>query len=276
MHALLDDESRRRYPLAAFRKAYVDAAGTATATAVRVGDPRGSSGDSLRIPVVVATRIFREVRGAGRAARSASRAWRWSPELVFPGLRRGRAADPPHPGAAARGDRVGGQQGAGRGPGRGPARSPEGVGSSIAGTVEPSDDRAERERDLRPRLRRATRRSGAPGSSARSRPRSRAFPGGTLVAGRTVLARSRPRAAARVRSTIDSRLQEAAVEALAGRLGGIAALDPRTGEVRALAGDRLLGAPAAGFDVQDRDHRRRAGEEARSSSATGSRSRPRP
>jgi cell division protein FtsI/penicillin-binding protein 2 len=39
-----------------------------------------------------------------------------------------------------------------------------------------------------------------------------------------------------VRTTIDTRLQEAAVTALAGRLGGIAALDPRNGEIRALAG----------------------------------------
>jgi len=39
-----------------------------------------------------------------------------------------------------------------------------------------------------------------------------------------------------VRSTIDAGLQEAAVAALAGRLGGVAALDPRTGAVRALAG----------------------------------------
>jgi peptidoglycan glycosyltransferase len=39
-----------------------------------------------------------------------------------------------------------------------------------------------------------------------------------------------------VRTTIDTRLQEAAVTALAGRFGGIAALDPRNGEIRALAG----------------------------------------
>jgi peptidoglycan glycosyltransferase len=39
-----------------------------------------------------------------------------------------------------------------------------------------------------------------------------------------------------VRSTIDLGIQEAAMTALAGRFGGIAALDPRTGEIRALAG----------------------------------------
>jgi cell division protein FtsI/penicillin-binding protein 2 len=61
-------------------------------------------------------------------------------------------------------------------------------------------------------------------------------PGGELRAGTRVLARARPKPAAAVRTTIDSRLQEAAVTALAGRFGGVAALDPRNGEIRALAG----------------------------------------
>jgi penicillin-binding protein A len=56
------------------------------------------------------------------------------------------------------------------------------------------------------------------------------------LAGARVLARARPVPAKPVRTTIDSRLQEAAVTALAGRFGGIAALDPRNGEIRALAG----------------------------------------
>ena len=41
MHELLDDESRRRYPLPAFRRLYEEAAGTATVTVMRVGEPRG-------------------------------------------------------------------------------------------------------------------------------------------------------------------------------------------------------------------------------------------
>ena len=39
-----------------------------------------------------------------------------------------------------------------------------------------------------------------------------------------------------MKTTIDPDLQEAAVSALAGRAGGVAALDPQTGDVRALAG----------------------------------------
>jgi peptidoglycan glycosyltransferase len=61
-------------------------------------------------------------------------------------------------------------------------------------------------------------------------------PGGVLLARSQVLARSKPRKAPPLRTTIDTRIQEAAVVALAGRFGGIAALDARTAEVRALAG----------------------------------------
>jgi len=67
-------------------------------------------------------------------------------------------------------------------------------------------------------------------------------PGGELLAvsdadgsSRTI-AEAEPRAGAPVKTTIDVDLQEAAVSALAGRFGGIAVLDARNGDVRALAG----------------------------------------
>jgi cell division protein FtsI/penicillin-binding protein 2 len=60
--------------------------------------------------------------------------------------------------------------------------------------------------------------------------------GGTLKAGSRVLAHTEPRAAGPVRTSIDPDVEAAAVTALAGRLGGVAVLRPRTGEVLALAG----------------------------------------
>ena len=71
---------------------------------------------------------------------------------------------------------------------------------------------------------------------ARVRRRARRHPGGELLAGERVLATASPRPGRSVRTTIDPRIQRAAVEALAGRYGGIAAVRPRTGEVLALAG----------------------------------------
>ncbi len=67
-------------------------------------------------------------------------------------------------------------------------------------------------------------------------------PGGSLLAvndadGSTrTIAEDEPKPGAPVKTTIDVGLQEAAVSALAGRVGGIAVLDARNGDVRALAG----------------------------------------
>jgi cell division protein FtsI/penicillin-binding protein 2 len=66
-------------------------------------------------------------------------------------------------------------------------------------------------------------------------------PGGMLFAGGRVLASTKPRASEPVRTTIDLGIQAAANAALAGRYGGVAALDARTGEVRALAGIAFSG-----------------------------------
>jgi peptidoglycan glycosyltransferase len=67
-------------------------------------------------------------------------------------------------------------------------------------------------------------------------------PGGSLLAagdadGATrTLAEAEPKPGAPVKTTIDVDLQQTAVAALAGRVGGIAVLDSRNGDVRALAG----------------------------------------
>jgi peptidoglycan glycosyltransferase len=59
--------------------------------------------------------------------------------------------------------------------------------------------------------------------------------GDSGVEGR-VLAESAPQGGAPVKTTIDPSLQETAVAALAGRSGGVAVLDAKSGDVRALAG----------------------------------------
>ena len=66
-------------------------------------------------------------------------------------------------------------------------------------------------------------------------------PGGKLLAAAKsrqprVLAVGKPIAGTPVKTTVDPELQESAVAALAGRSGGIAVLDARNGDVRALAG----------------------------------------
>lgn len=66
-------------------------------------------------------------------------------------------------------------------------------------------------------------------------------PGGSLLAvdeagAARILSQAEPEAGTQVKTTIDPGLQEEAVAALAGRAGGVAVLDTRSGDVRALAG----------------------------------------
>jgi Penicillin binding protein transpeptidase domain/NTF2-like N-terminal transpeptidase domain/Penicillin-binding Protein dimerisation domain len=67
-------------------------------------------------------------------------------------------------------------------------------------------------------------------------------PGGSLLAvvkksgSARIVSQAEPRPGAPVKTTIDPDLQQAAVTGLAGRAGGVAVLDARSGDVRALAG----------------------------------------
>ncbi|HEY1523486.1 MAG TPA: penicillin-binding transpeptidase domain-containing protein [Solirubrobacteraceae bacterium] len=61
-------------------------------------------------------------------------------------------------------------------------------------------------------------------------------PGGTLRAGTRVLAHTRPIPGRTVKTSIDPNLEAAAIAALGSHYGGVVAMDPRTGQLLALAG----------------------------------------
>jgi Penicillin binding protein transpeptidase domain/NTF2-like N-terminal transpeptidase domain len=71
--------------------------------------------------------------------------------------------------------------------------------------------------------------------------RLRGRPGGALLEGTRLLAYVPPHAASAVRTSISPAVQRAAVTALGGQYGGIVAMDPRTGEILAVAGIGLEG-----------------------------------
>jgi cell division protein FtsI/penicillin-binding protein 2 len=234
MYRLLSGGARSRISEQGLASAYRAAAATATATAVKVGSPGGESGGAVRLPVSVRTRVFGIVRGDVELPVS-DQGVELSRDMVFPGLPKGapltrRSVPPKRARLLSRDGKVLAQGAAGA------RSSPLGaVAANIAGRVEPAGDRATRQ---------AVYARGFPPSwPVGSTGLERAFeaelagrPGGELRAAGRVIARASPRAAAPVRTTIDSRIQAAAVTALAGRFGGIAALDPRTGEIRALSG----------------------------------------
>nr|MBA3264681.1 hypothetical protein [Thermoleophilaceae bacterium] len=111
----------------------------------------------------------------------------------------------------------------------------EAIAGSIAGTLAPQETEEER-RSLYAHGFPRNWPVGQNGLEEAFEARLAGRPGGELLAGSRVIARAPPTPAPPVRTTIDTRLQEGAVTALAGRFGGIAALDPRNGEIRALAG----------------------------------------
>jgi hypothetical protein len=232
MHSLLTPEAARRYRLSALREAYRNTAATATAVAVSVGDPRDAGGERVAVPVRIRTRIFETIGGEVELPVVGERI-DWRPSLAFPGLRPGltltRTTETPE--RAKLLGRDGGTIAEGPAAARTSPLGPD----SIAGRLSPPETRAARDR-LYARGFPTTTPIGQSGLERAFETRLAGRPGGQLILGGRVIARAAADAAAPVRTTIDTRLQTAAAVALAGRLGGVAALDPRSGEVLALSG----------------------------------------
>jgi transpeptidase family protein len=234
MHDLISAPSSARFPMARFRRAYRRAAATATMTAIEAGDPEGVHDDEATLPMVLDTRVFGRLRGELRVPVSGERV-EWTPRLVFPELREGERLTRVSAPAVRAPLRSRDRKILAKGPADARTSPLVGIADSIAGRMEPEETAAER---------RALYAHGFPpdwpvgqsGLEEAFEERLRGRPGGELLAGKRVLARARPRAAKAIQTTIHTGLQEAAVVALAGRLGGVAALDPRNGEIRALAG----------------------------------------
>jgi cell division protein FtsI/penicillin-binding protein 2 len=219
---------------ARFVAAYETAADTATLRAVVAGKPSKPKDGKVTVPITARTRLFRPIRGtvvmsvqgSGEAAKIA-----WAPNLVFPGLQPGETL--------SRRTQM---------PARADILSRD--GTTIAGGVDRSGRLASAQNIVGelgtppPADRSKLYAQGYPddalvGVSGLERvfePEIAGRPGGTLLADRRVLARARPRKGKPVKASIDDRIQDAAVAALGGQLGGVAALDPDTGEILGLAG----------------------------------------
>ncbi len=211
MWATLAARSRREYPLDRFAASYRAADRTATVTAVRAG-PAGKVHDgTIRVPVTVDTRNFGTLKGAvtlpvvvedgeGRVV--------WAPHLRLPGLR---------PGDAVRRRVLASTQRAAvlAADGRRLDRVPSAAG--IVGRP-PEGDK--------------------PGTGIEGAYDERlgGRPGAELRFGGRVVARVKRKRGRSVHATIRPGLQRATTAALGSRLGGVAVINPRNGDVLALAG----------------------------------------
>jgi cell division protein FtsI/penicillin-binding protein 2 len=243
MYRELNPASKRAISIDDFTIAYRDAAGMATMRSLEAGSPGDASQvDGVAVvPVAIDARTvaFGPVEadldlpyGDGGIA--------WHAGLVFPGLRRDEHLEneielaPRAPILAADGTSLA----------EGDAAAREHPLGSSAIDVTGEVGTAEEE-DL-PALERhgfsAETPVGVSGLERAFNDRLAGKPGGTLLAvsdetgSARILAKGEPKPGAPVKTTIDTGLQETAVSALAGRSGGVAVLDARNGDVRALAG----------------------------------------
>jgi cell division protein FtsI/penicillin-binding protein 2 len=235
MYDLLDVSSHNLMSQAQFHDVYVAAASTATLSGivpVRVGHRRG---DLIAVAVRVRTKLFGTLRrtlevpllGSGSDAHV-----HFSAQLLFPGLQPGeqltrQVAMPPRASLLAR---------TGVPLAEGPTRSsavPD-VASQIAGTLGPIP--APGAAMFAALGYPADAKVGISGLERVFEQQLAGIPGGTLMGGSRVLARSTPEAGLPITTTIDPTIERAAVTAIAGRSAGIAAMDPRNGELLALAG----------------------------------------
>ncbi|MGH2880755.1 MAG: penicillin-binding transpeptidase domain-containing protein [Solirubrobacteraceae bacterium] len=241
MYADVDDATHRRITAHGFADAYRQAARTATETGLVLhGKAKAQSDGSILLPVLVSTRVWGRLAEQLRLKAVADpdgEHVRWSHALLFPGLTAGESLSRQTrlPARAALQARDGTVLAEGEASEPGTRNSPLGAAADAAigevGSI-PSTRAAQLEAE------------GVPGNAIvgvsglelafDSRLRGRA--GGDLLAGGRILASAPTKPGEAVRSTISAPLQRTAATALGGQLGGVVALDPRSGEVLAVAG----------------------------------------
>jgi cell division protein FtsI/penicillin-binding protein 2 len=246
MYAELNDASRAKISPKQFALAYREARDIATMRAL-VADSAGNA-ESLEGETVVPVPVRIKTVAFGTVNEELDLPWseggiEWQGNLVFPGLRRGERLEA----ETELAPRAAILASDGTPLAEGPAlerEHPMGT-AAIDVTGEIGEASEEQEPKLAAHGFPPETPVGISGLEKAFNRRLAGKPGGKLLAvaanagkdanGR-VLAESKPEPGAPVKTTIDPSLQESAVAALAGRFGGVAVLDTKTGDVRALAG----------------------------------------
>ncbi|MBV9810054.1 MAG: hypothetical protein JO286_22945 [Solirubrobacterales bacterium] len=235
MYSLLDPASRARTSEPRFAAAYRHDAMIATVESIRTGRPGRRRAGEIPVNTVVKTRLFgtlQETLYIPLTGSGSSATVHFVPSLLFPGLRGherlGRRTElgPRATLFAADGTALA----------QGPTRSssiPD-VALQIVGVLGPIPpaQAAVYASEGYPRDAKV----GLDGLERAFQPALAGTPGGELLAGHRVLVRNPPTPGHDVTTTIEPGLERAAVAALAGRFGGIAVMNPRTGALLALAG----------------------------------------
>jgi cell division protein FtsI/penicillin-binding protein 2 len=235
MYEMLDDDARAAVTPDRFRAAYETAAATATTRALTVGEAGDESDAGIALPVTVATRVFGTISGVVHVPLSGSgeeAGVAWRPSLVFPGLSGAEQLTretqlPERAALLARDGEV-----LAEGPDR-TSQAPD-ISTQVVGRLEPIP--AAQLPAMRALGYPDDAQIGVSGLERVFQQQLAGQPGGTLLAGGRVLARTQPRPSGEVRTTISPAIERSAIAQLGTRYGGIAAIDPATGEVLALSG----------------------------------------
>jgi len=243
MYKELNPASKAAIGVNDFAIAYREAEMTATLRALEAGpphDPTSLEGQTLvPVPMTVSMVAFGRLEDEIELPYSDGGV-AWNPSLVFPGLREGEHLE----GQVELAPRAAILAGDGTPLAEGPATEREHPLGSAA--IDVTGEIGSPEEEDLPALARhgfaADTPVGISGLERAFNARLAGKPGGSLLAldesgaSIRVLSQADPQPGAPVKTTIDPELQESAVSALAGRAGGIAVLDTRNGDVRALAG----------------------------------------
>jgi penicillin-binding protein A len=252
MHEELTSEAQSRFKVEQLASAYQEAQLASTAAAI---DPGGADGpkdrdgtEVVEVEVGIRTALFGRIDGIVALPVEDEKV-AWAPHLTFPGLaegeRVGRRLTLPNraPILAKDGTPLATGQGLSR-------RSPRLGSAAIDVTGEVGAADSERQAELEKQGYPGDQNTGISGLELAFNSELAGQPGGELLAvgegtplpdvpkgaGGRVLASAQQQPGAPLQTTIDARLQGTTVDALGGQSGGIAVLDARTGEVRALAG----------------------------------------
>jgi cell division protein FtsI/penicillin-binding protein 2 len=235
MYSLLDPASKQRITESEFVADYQNAARTATLSSMRPLHVGADAGGVIPVSMLVRTSVFgklRETLLVPLDTSASSPTVRFASTLLFPGLRPGEQLRR-HMQLASRAALLARD---GTPLAQGPSRSspiPD-VAGEIVGVLGPIPAALATTYDA----------VGYPpdakvGQDGLERIFERQLagrPGGTLLAGSRPLAHSTPKAGNTVTTTISPPIERAAIAALAGRYGGITAMQPATGQLLALAG----------------------------------------
>jgi cell division protein FtsI/penicillin-binding protein 2 len=235
MYALLDPASRQRITEPEFVADYQNAAHTATLSSMQPLHVGGDNSGVIAVSMLVHTSVFgklRETLLVPLDTSTSSPTVRFASTLLFPGLRPGERLSRKMQLASRAALLARDGTPLAEGPSRGSpipdvAGQIVGVLGPIPAALSTTYDAAGYPSDAK---------VGQDGLERIFERQLAGRPGGTLLAGSRPLAHSTPKAGHTVTTTISPPIERAAIAALAGRYGGITAMQPATGQLLALAG----------------------------------------